>query len=125
NERYMVRLFMRRDLYGKFVTCLVYVPRDVFTTRLRLRIQTLIGEALGTEECEFTTWFSESILARVHLVFKVDPDRALDYNQQALQDRIVALTRSWADNLQEALIEAQGEVKALELFHQYRDAFPS
>ncbi len=125
NERYMVRLFMRRDLYGKFVTCLVYVPRDVFTTRLRLRIQTLIGEALGTEECEFTTWFSESILARVHLVFKVDPDRALDYNQQALQDRIVALTRSWADNLQEALIEAQGEEKALELFHQYRDAFPS
>lgn len=125
NERYMVRLFMRRDLYGKFVTCLVYVPRDVFTTRLRLKIQRLIGEALNTDECEFTTWFSESILARVHLVFKVDPDRALDYDQQALQDRIVALTRSWDDNLQDALLDAHGEEKALEIFQQYREAFSS
>ena len=125
NERYMVRLFMRRDLFGKFVTCLVYVPRDVFTTRLRLKIQALIGEALGSQECEFTTWFSESILARVHLVFKVDPNRALDYDQQALQARIVAITRSWDDDLQDALLDAQGEEKAMALLQQYREAFPS
>ncbi|HSX85035.1 MAG TPA: NAD-glutamate dehydrogenase [Cellvibrio sp.] len=125
NERYMVRLFMRKDLFGKFVTCLVYVPRDVFTTRLRLKIQALIGEALGTQECEFTTWFSESILARVHLVFKVDPNRALYYDQQELQARIVAITRSWDDDLQDALLDAHGEEKTMEVLQQYREAFPS
>ena len=125
NERYMVRLFMRKDLFGKFVTCLVYVPRDVFTTRLRLKIQALIGEALGTQECEFTTWFSESILARVHLVFKVDPNQPLNYDQQELQARIVAITRSWDDDLQDALLDAHGEEKTMEMLQQYREAFPS
>lgn len=125
NERYMVRLFIRPDLFGKFVTCLVYVPRDVFTTKLRLKIQALIGNALGAQECEFTTWFSESILARVHLVFKVDPNQPLHYDQQELQARIVAITRSWDDDLQEALLEAKGEEKATQLLQHYRDAFPS
>ena len=125
NERYMVRLFVRPDLYGKFVTCLVYIPRDVFTTRLRLKIQALIGDAIGAQECEFNTWFSESILARVHLVFKVDPNQTLDFDRQDLQARITELTRSWSDHLQEALVDAHGEEHAMHLLQQYRDAFPS
>src|SRR5690606_27197187 len=125
NERYMVRLFIRPDLYGKFVTCLVYIPRDVFTTRLRIKIQALIGEAVGSQECEFTTWFSESILARVHLVFKVDPNQSLEFDRQDLQGRIAELTRSWNDHLQDALVEAHGEEHAMHLLHQYREAFPS
>src|SRR5690554_5748891 len=125
NERYMVRLFVRPDLYGKFVTCLVYIPRDVFTTRLRLKIQALIGDAIGAQECEFNTWFSESILARVHLVFKVDPNQTLDFDRQDLQARIAELTRSWSDHLQETLVDAHGEEHAMHLLQQYRDAFPS
>lgn len=123
NERYMVRLFMRPDTYGKFVSCLVYVPRDLFTTKIRLRIQALIGAALHSNDCEFTTWFSESILARVYLVFKISPEQTVDYDIQMLQAQIADITRTWDDQLQEALSEALGEEKATVILEEYRAAF--
>lgn len=123
NERYKVRLFMRNDPFGKFVSCLVYVPRDLFTTQLRLRIQDVIGQALHSSEWEFNTYFSESILARLHLVFKVDGHRPLDYDQEKLQARIREITRSWEDHLHSALVESLGEERATQVFNEYREGF--
>jgi glutamate dehydrogenase len=125
NERYMVRLFMRPDSCGKFVSCLVYIPRDVFATRIRLQIQELIGAALHSHDCEFITTFSESILARVYIVFKINPGQALDYDIQALQTKIEEIIRSWDDHLQDAFYEAVGEEKAVLLLEEYRQAFPT
>lgn len=125
NERYMVRLFMRRDPFGKFVSCLVYVPRDVFTTQMRLRIQDVIGQVINSTECEFNTYFSESILARVHLVFKIDQRLPLEYSQEKLERQIREISRSWEDHLQGSLIESHGEEKAMRLMHEFRDAFAS
>jgi len=125
NERYMVRLFMRRDPFGKFVSCLVYIPRDVFTTQMRLQIQDVIGAAINSTESEFNTYFSDSILARVHLVFKIDQRLPLEYNQEKLERQIREISRSWEDHLQNSLIESHGEEKAMRLLQEYRDAFSS
>ncbi|WP_341937081.1 NAD-glutamate dehydrogenase [Marinimicrobium sp. C2-29] len=125
NERYRVRLFVRQDVFGKFINCLIYVPRDLFTTRIRMRIQSLLGKALGAHEVDFNTYFSESILARVHLVFRVDPEVARDYDVEQLEAQIIEITRSWEDQLLEALTEAKGEERAVLLLEQYQDAFPS
>src|SRR5690606_38313019 len=125
NERYQVRLFMRPDSCGKFVSCLVYIPRDVFSTRIRLQIQELIGAALHSQDCEFITTFSESILARVYIVFKLNPGQALDYDVLALQSRIEEIIRSWDDHLQDAFYDAVGEEKAVHLLEEYRQAFPT
>ncbi|WP_111641893.1 NAD-glutamate dehydrogenase [Marinimicrobium alkaliphilum] len=125
NERYQVRLFMRPDIFGKFVNAIVYIPRDVFNTRLREKVQQLIADVLHAEEYEFTTYYSESILARVHMVFKVDPNRSLDYDPQALEAKVVALSRSWEDHLYQALHEAHGEEQGSQLARRYADAFPS
>lgn len=123
NERYMVRLFMRPDSYGKFMSCLVYVPRDVFTTRMRLRIQEVIATAIQAQECEFITSFSESILARVYMVFKLGAGPVPDYDTALLQEKIVEITRTWDDQLQDALHEALGEEKSALLLNDYRTAF--
>ncbi len=125
NERSMVRLFMRRDPFGKFINFIVYVPRDYFSTRIRLLIQQLIGRAIGSQECEFTTYFSESILARVYLVFKLDKNLPVQVDVTALQAGIVNITRSWEDFLLAALQEAHGEEASAQLLREYRDAFPS
>ncbi len=125
NERSMVRLFIRRDLFGKFLTCLVYIPRDYFSTKIRLKIQDFIGKLLGTRECEFTTLYSESILARVYLVFKLGSQPVPELNIAELQDKIVDITRSWEEQLLYSLIESQGEESAMRLLHDYRAAFSS
>ena len=123
NERSMVRLFMRRDPFGKFIHFLVYVPRDYFTTKIRLAIQELIGNAIGSHESQFTTYFSESILARVYLVFKIDSAAPVQVDVAALQAGIVNITRSWEDHLYSALLQAHGEEVSAQLRHEYREAF--
>ena len=65
-ERRRARLLMRPDRCGKFVTFLYYVPRDSFNTELRQQVQKILAKALNTQEIDFTTYYSESILARVH-----------------------------------------------------------
>ena len=125
NERYRVRLFMRPDAFGKFINCLIYVPRDLFSTRVRLRMQQLLGRALSSHEVDFNTYFSESILARVHLVFRIDPERPPSYDVARLEHEVIELTRSWEDRLLEALSETVGEERAIHLLEQYQEAFPS
>src|SRR5439155_10296714 len=44
-ERQRVRLFVRRDTFGRFFSCLVYLPRDRFNTDNRQRIQEILTEA--------------------------------------------------------------------------------
>ncbi len=122
-ERAMVRLFMRRDPFGKFVNFLIYVPRDYFSTRVRLQIQDLLGRALGSCDCEFTTYFSESILARVYLVFNIEGLQLLDLDVKALEAGIINITRSWEDHLHAALLEVQGEEQAAQQLREYRNAF--
>lgn len=123
NERSMVRLFMRRDPFGKFINFIIYVPRDYFSTKVRLQVQQLIGDAIGSHECEFTTYFSESILARVYLVFKIDGAMPSHIDVETLQAGIVNITRSWEDYLHTALLEAHGEEVSSQLLRDYRDAF--
>ncbi len=125
NERHMVRFFVRRDPYGKFVNCILYIPRDIFDSSVRQTIQELISEKINATECEFTTYFSESILARVHLVFKVDPDNLVDIDVKKLEANIVDISRTWGDHLLESLSDFHGEEKGHSLFKEYKDAFTS
>ncbi len=108
-ERRQTRLFVRRDAHGKFVNCLVYVPRDSYTTALRLKIQALLSEAFQAEESEFTTFFSESVLVRCHFVLKVDPANPVEFDVHEIEEQIVQATQAWEDRLRARLIEEFGE----------------
>lgn len=124
-ERRKIKLFMREDAFGGFVTCIVYVPRDIFNTDLRLKIQRILMEALNGEDIDFSTYISESVLARTLFNIKVTPveDRHLDVDE--LERRIIAIAQSWQDDLQVCLIETHGEEKASRYEHLYRQAFPT
>ncbi|GAB3091622.1 NAD-glutamate dehydrogenase domain-containing protein [Pseudomaricurvus hydrocarbonicus] len=124
-ERHRVKLFIRRDPYGKFVNCIVYVPRDDFSTQIRIKIQDIIGDAINAQEHEFTTYFSESVLARSHIVFKVDPSDDLDIDVKRLERQIVDITRSWTDRLYESLCDTYGEEKGARLYANFGEAFSS
>ncbi|HSB97973.1 MAG TPA: NAD-glutamate dehydrogenase, partial [Spongiibacteraceae bacterium] len=85
-ERRLVRLFVRRDSYGKYVSCLVYMPRDTYNTELRVRIQTLLCNAFAAREAEFSTFFSESILTRTHFILQIEPGQRQHRDSAVLQD---------------------------------------
>ena len=62
--RRQVRLFARKDQYGRFISCLVYLPRDRFTTANRLRIQGILLAELHGVGVDYTTRVSDTTLAR-------------------------------------------------------------
>ena len=72
-ERQKIRLFLRRDPFARFVSCLVYVPRERYNTEIRRRFQDILQQALGGTEVEFQAQFSESILARIQFIVRT-PD---------------------------------------------------
>jgi glutamate dehydrogenase len=123
-ERQRVRFFVRRDTYGRFFSCLVFVPRDRYNTVIRERMQDILLRAFEGVNVEFNVRLSESVLARIHFIIYAKLGETPQYDEEEIERRLVETTRSWTDNLYEALIEHFGEERGTELFRKYRDAFP-
>ena len=99
-ERKQVRLFLRPDPYGRYVSCLIYLPRDRYTTKVRLRAQEILRAAFGGDSVHYSAMVSNSALARLQVVVHVAPGRPLPVVDQAeLQAQIAAAVRSWDEDL--------------------------
>lgn len=124
-ERRRVRLFIREDRFGKYYSCLVFVPRDVFSTELRLRLQAVLCEELDATFGDFNTYLSESVLARIQFILRFNGDAPVDYDIKRLEAKLAKLSRNWRDDLLSAAIEGVGEERANQLMNRFRDAFPA
>ncbi|TGG95742.1 NAD-glutamate dehydrogenase [Natronospirillum operosum] len=124
-ERKQIRVFSRRDPYGKFVTALVYLPREIFNTEIRTQIQQLMASRMDVEGSDFSIYLSESVLARIRFVFKLSSPLKETLDTADLERTIVQMARRWEDELAEALTETLGEEKGVDLHAAYRRAFPS
>ncbi|MFJ9039120.1 NAD-glutamate dehydrogenase [Streptomyces sp. NPDC102406] len=127
-ERRRLRLYLRKDEYGRYYSALVYLPRDRYTTGVRLRIIDILKEELGGTNVDFTAWNTESILSRLHFVVRVPPGTELpllsDADKERIEARLVEAARSWADGFGEALNAECGEERAAELLRRYGSSFP-
>lgn len=124
-ERQRLRLFVREDMFQRFVSCLVYVPRDRYNTDLRERMQAILQQAFDGESTTFSTQFSESVLARVHFHVRTHPGAIPEYSVEELEARLREAMLSWPDELFRALIEDAGEARGNALFQRYGKAFPA
>ena len=122
-ERQRVKFFVRRDTYGRFFSCLVFVPRDRYNTEIRERMQDILLKTFDGTNVEYNVRLSESVLARIHFIIYTKPGETPEYDEEEIEARIVETTRSWTDALYEALVEQCGEEQGIELFRKYRDAF--
>ena len=125
-ERQRIRVFGRQDHYNRFQSCMVYVPRERYSRELRLKIQAILLDAFNGTGVEFDTLFSsESILARLYYVIHTDPEEKHDIDLSRVEQRIVEASRTWEDNLQEALVDQYGEEQGNRYFNEFHGAFPS
>jgi glutamate dehydrogenase len=109
-DRRRLRLFLRRDPFGRFYSCLVFLPRDRYTTTSRLAMQEVLLDALGGKNLEFSTRIGETSLAQVHFtVHTVDPEKAGDADVATIQARMTESVRTWDDRLVEAVFAEQRE----------------
>ncbi|RDV25967.1 NAD-glutamate dehydrogenase [Alteromonas aestuariivivens] len=122
-ERGISRLFIRKDVFGRFFSCLVFVPRERYNTQLRKETQALLKASLGAvEEVEFTTFFSESVYARTHYIARVQ-DNTAEFDVKEIENNIIELTKTWNDRLASAIVATHGEAKGKSLERKYNNAF--
>ncbi|MFI5931455.1 NAD-glutamate dehydrogenase [Actinoplanes sp. NPDC051494] len=123
--RRQLRLFLRRDGYGRFISCLIYLPRDRFTTGNRQAMQEILLRELNGIGVDYTTRVTERMLARVHFIVRTDPtDPPGGVDPNALAELLADATRMWDDDFSLVLERKLGEEPAKDLFNRYSMAFP-
>jgi len=122
-ERRRVRLFASRDRWGRFVSCLVYLPRDRYTTTVRVAILDALQRAYHGTEVDFTALVGESVLAQLRIVVQTAGPQVVD--DAEVEKQLATIARAWTDELREALIAARGEEAGLDTWSQWADAFPA
>ena len=103
-ERRQVRMFVRRDAYGRYLSCLVYLPRDRYTTAVRNRMQEILMRSLGGASIDYTARVTESVLARLHFVLRMPVGESMgEIDVRALERELTLATRSWNDEFADQL----------------------
>ena len=120
-------LFLRADRLGHFVSALVYLPRDRYTTAVRLEMQKILVRELGGVSIEYAARVSESPWAVVHFTVKMpdatqrsDIDTSPD-NEVRIQNLLTEAARTWADRL---IGSAKTESLSVADAEYYSSAFP-
>ncbi|MCV6636327.1 NAD-glutamate dehydrogenase [Candidatus Albibeggiatoa sp. nov. NOAA] len=124
-ERQRVKLFVRPDEFGRFISCLVFAPRERYDTKIRQQMQDVLLEAFNGLSVEFTVNVSESILAQIHFIVRTHAGSCFDCKLAEVEARLAEITQSWGDSLYDTLLEHLGEERGTQLFHHYQDSFPT
>jgi glutamate dehydrogenase len=119
------RLFLRKDIYGRYMSCLVYLPRDKYTTRVRLRAQEILLRALNGVSVGYGVMVGESSVARLHIVVRAAHGSMLpEVDEAELEKELAAVVRSWDDDLAEAAVRSLGPQRARALLAMCGDTIP-
>jgi glutamate dehydrogenase len=123
-ERQRLRLFLWRDPYERFVSCLVYVPREAYSTELRKKFQAILMEAFAGQRADFGVLLGDTLLARVHFTIRTPPGQVPAYDRREIEARLAAAARRWDDELRDALVDEAGEGPGMALLKRWGAAFP-
>lgn len=125
-ERRRTRLFLRPDIYGRFMSALVYLPRDRYTTNVRLRIEQELRETFQAVSIDYEARMTESALARLFFRIRLPKDAdVVDINAEELEKRLVRAARSWSEGVAEVLRETPDVDDAKMLAAIWSEAFPA
>ncbi|GFE88543.1 NAD-glutamate dehydrogenase [Steroidobacter agaridevorans] len=124
-ERQRVRVFLRRDTFGRFYSALIFVPRDRYNTQVREKMEAVINEKLKATAIESQVQISQSALARVHMIIRLPADGGPRMDAEELEQLIAETVLTWNDKLRDASIDKHGELDGRLIAEKYRDAFPA
>ena len=120
HERQPLRLFMRRDRYGRFYSFMVYMPRERYSWPMRDRIEQALLEVCGGLGADrHIDWLRDGMV-RLHFIVRTPPGTSIDASAQQIEQRLIAHTRTFADQLA-AQLRQRFDTTVAERFAQ---AFP-
>jgi glutamate dehydrogenase len=123
HENEPLRLFMRRDRYGRYYACMVYMPRDRYSRDLRERIGSVLQEQLRGLEVEVQTQFVRGAFACVYYIVRTRPGTELQLETQSIEQALISVARTWTERLREVLEESIDANAASEIMMRFAGAF--
>ena len=122
-DRHAIRVFMRRDRYGRFYTFLVYMPRDRYSRELRDRIAQELTETFGATGVDRNVELLRGALARIHYIVRTPPGTTVSLSAAEVEQRLISITRSWREQLRE-IFRPHPVLDGAVLAARFGDAFP-
>ncbi len=124
-DRPRVRLFARRDPFDRFVSILLFLPRDRYDSGADRTASRILAEAWGGRRSASYPYFSDNPLARVHYIIGFRPGDHPEPDLAILEDRVEAAVRTWDDRFAEALRHADlGPERDADILRRFTGAFP-
>ena len=124
-DRQRVRLFLRRDMLRRFFSCLVFVPREKYTTAIRRKIEVLLMDAFAGVSVDSTVKISGSALARVHIIVRTPGGKRPRISINKLEHQLEELLVTWSDRLRAELLKSFGTDEGEKLYDSYGLIFPA
>lgn len=118
-------LVLRLDPFERFVSAIVWLPRDVFDTRLREHVGGLLARAYAGRISAFYIALGDEPLARVNYIIGTTPGAVPPVDAGVLEDVVRQAARDFRDRLSEALAGRDGEAAAARLTTRWGGAFPA
>ena len=121
--RSVVRFFPRKDKFNRFVSCLIFIPRDRYNTALREKIEVILADAYNGEITEFYIQITESNLTRLHMIVKTDRHNSQKVTDSEIEQKLINISRVWGDNFKDVINTEFGIEKSKDILNLYNDAF--
>ena len=103
-ERRKTRLFLRVDRFNRFITAVVYLPRDHYNTDVRYRIERVFRQEFDLSAIDYEVYLSSSSLARLFFRIRLtNPNDVPTTDHQALEKQMQQVTRSWVESTAAAI----------------------
>lgn len=122
-QRNRVALFVRPDQFNRFLSCLVYVPREKFDTDLCDRIGDILSQEFKGTVSAYKAQFGALDFARVHYTVQVQDSVGGGFNYDEIERKLIDVARSWRDELRIALSDTFSESESSSLYRRYKEAF--
>ena len=122
-ERPRPKAFIRADQFERFVSALIYVPRENYHSGLRAAVADILCDSYNGEVSVYYAQLSEEPLARWHFIIRTKPGEVPVVNHHEINVRIADATQGWSDRLHTALVDHHGEERGNRLNHLYKVVF--
>ncbi|WP_316861894.1 NAD-glutamate dehydrogenase [uncultured Cohaesibacter sp.] len=123
HQRPRVRVLSRVDKFDRFVSCLVYVPRDRYDTNARIRIGAFLKKIYEGRISAVYPEFPDGPLARVHYIIGRSEGKTPNPSKTELEDAVNAIVRTWTDSLCEVIRSKYPVKRASQNINRYCSAF--
>ncbi len=120
--RSKVKFFAREDKFARFVSCLIFTPKDRSNSDLRAKIRAYLAKTYNGEVADFFVQINDTNLVRIHIIIRTNNDIP-NVNELKVEEEIDRMTRVWSDDLLDTVKSAFSDGGYLDIFARYKNAF--